>query len=174
MITSLQTRWIKDYGNGVCLKGTFIVLDLDGLHNVNHKYGKLEGGNDYLRAVAGSLTATAREEGGRCFRNGKQADEFTLYLPGIVLSEQITGVIDQIDGHLSNTQQVMQEIYPGIKFSLSYCIATFHRAYGPTQAFNDAENKMGEVKKSGTSGERIGNVGRLFVNKVDRNNLRYE
>jgi len=174
MIMGLQTRFEKDYAHGVYLKGTFIIMDLDGLHDVNHKYGKLAGGNDYLRAVAGSLTEVAREEGGRCFRNGKQADEFTFYLPGIVLEEQITRVIDQIDGRLSNTQQEMQEIHPGIKFGLSYCVATFHRAYGPIQAFSDAENKMGEVKKSGTNGERIGNVGRLFVNKVDRNNLRYE
>lgn len=174
MIKGLQKRWEKDYQKNVFLKGTFIILDLDGLHDVNHKYGKRAGGNDYLCAVADSLVVAAREEGGRCFRNGKQADEFTLYLPGAVLEEQITRVIDQIDALLSNEQQIKQEIYPGIKFGLSYCVATFHKEYEPSQAFDDAENKMGEAKKSGTNGERVGNVGRLFVNKVDGNSLRYE
>ena len=163
MVIGLQRRWKKDYAKGIYPKGTFVVSDLNGLHDVNHKYGKRAGGNDYLRAVANSLIKTAREEGGRCFRNGKESDEFTLYLPGVVLKEQITDVIDQIDGTLSNAQQEMQKIYPGIKFGLSYCVATFHRACGPAQAFNNAENEIGKAKEPDQSGKRVGNVGRIFV-----------
>lgn len=174
MLMGLQNRWEKGHAGAVYMNGTFVILDLNGLHDVNHKFGKLAGGNGYLLAVADVLIKTARNEAGRCFRNGKQADEFTLYLPGVVLEEQITSVINQIDSHLNKAQQAMQEIYTGINFSLSYCVATFHRGYGPIQAFTDAENKMGEAKTPSTNGERVGSVGRLFVNKIDSENLSYE
>lgn len=174
MLMGLQARWKKDYEKGVHLKGTFVVLDLDGLHDVNDQFGKLAGGNDYLLSVANALTFVARENTGRCFRNGKQADEFTLYLPNVVLEEQITPAIDQMDNHLNNAQEEMQGKYPGIKFGLSYCVASFHRAYGPIQAFTDAGNKMGEAKESNKDGKRVGNIGRLFVNRIDRESLQNE
>ena len=174
MINGLQSRFEKDYKKGKYLKGTFIVLDLTGLHAINHNYGKLKGGNDFLKAVGESLTDISRKEVGRCFRNGKESDEFTLYLPETVLEEQITSVLDQIDKSLKEKQEVNQSTYPGILFGVSYCVASFHRGYGPADAFADAENMMGKAKERDPNGERVGNIGRLFVNRLDRQALQNE
>ncbi len=174
MIEALQNRWQKDYRKGVFLKGTFIIADLDGLHEVNHAYGKRDGGNFYLRAVGKAFVEVSRSVGARCFRNGNQADEFTMYLPGTVLRKEVEPVLDKIDSILKDTQNSIQTSYNGIRFSLSYSVATFHRAYGPKETFNDAENKMGEAKEPDQSGKRVGNVGRIFVNEVREESLRYE
>ena len=86
MINALQTRWDSDYKKGDYLKGTFVVIDMDYLHEINHKYGKSAGGDDFFRETAKALKDVSRGNG-RCFRSGKNADEFILYLPGFRVRE---------------------------------------------------------------------------------------
>ncbi len=172
MLEGLQGRWQQDYRKGEFLKGTFVVADLDGLHNVNHKYGKIAGGNDYLKAAAQAIMKVARGNG-RCFRSRESSDEFLLYLPGFKVRSEIETVLDVVDMLLEGEEKRLQDKYPGIKFGLSYTVASFHRAYPPKDAFDDANDAMGKAKTSET-GERVGNVGRIFVNELKLADQRYE
>jgi GGDEF domain-containing protein len=160
MLHGLQGRWKTDR----TLKGCFIVADLDGLHNINRRFGKLLGGNDYLRDVSKSLIKVAREEGGRCFRNGKQADEFTLYLPGYIQAAKAGSVLDKLDFYLEEYQSLVQEKHHGIKYGLSYCVSSINPETSPIIAFENAENEIDKAKTPKADGLRVGNVGRLFIN----------
>jgi diguanylate cyclase (GGDEF)-like protein len=173
MINGLQNRWEADRGKGDSLKGTFVIVDLTALHDTNDTYGKLAGGDDYLKAVGEGLKRVARGKG-RVFRAREGADEFILYLPGFKFRNEIEETLDTLDSDLAKQQESSQDKYPGIKFGLSYSVATFHKDYGPKDAYADANNRMNEAKQSKKGEGRVGDVGRLFANELTQEDKRNE
>lgn len=161
-LKGLNDLFLRDISKNISHKGSFIVLDLTGLHDTNDKYGRNAGGDDYLKTVAETLVKSSRPED-RYFRIGRSADEFLLHLHEVTSRDELNKIIDRIDDKLSTSQEVSQSKYPGIQFGLSYAIASYGEGRDPESAYNDAANKLGEAKES-KNGKRVGNVGRLFVN----------
>jgi diguanylate cyclase (GGDEF)-like protein len=161
-MNGLNDLFLRDISKEVPHKGSFIVLDLTGLHQTNDKYGRNAGGDDYLKAVANSLTTSLRPED-RCFRLGSESDEFVLHLHEVDSRDELNKIMDRIDEKLNLSQEEHQTKYPGIEFGVSYAIASYRGGYDPESAYNDAANRLGEAKES-KNGKRVGNVGRLFVN----------
>ena len=161
MLDGLQNSWArKDLVEGVD-GGTFIEFDATGLKIVNDKFGRYEGGNKYLICIADSIKKSIRAED-RVFRLGDSSDEFILHLAETTDKKNIDKVLDRIDQELKNHQEMLQEKYPGIKFSLSSSISTYGTNRSPENAFEIADFNMTEAKKSSVDGARAGNVGRIY------------
>lgn len=147
MINGLQKRWEKDYKKGIFLEGTFIAIDMDNLHEINRDYGERKGGDDFFRAVGRSLIETARKHSFRCFRDGRAADSFVVYLPGKVSTEGKDEVIKEINEQLKDFEKKDKETYPGIKYGLSYSEGLFHQFCSPKEAYTKAYGAFGGIKE---------------------------
>lgn len=72
---------IETEGDSVSgLKGSAVLLDIDGLHRINQEYGR-EVGDSCIFALVRSFKDALLSEGGRAYRLG--GDEFLLLLPGM-------------------------------------------------------------------------------------------
>ncbi len=162
MLKGLEDSYVRDRQGGIVDTGAFIVADLTGLHVINDSFGRDAGGDDYLRSVARSLTFRPED---RAFRLGFQSDEFVLHLHGSLTRENLISVLDRIDEKLAEREKHLQPKYKGIKFGLSYCIASYGKDLSPEIAYTTAVNKLGEAKTSSNPKERVGTVGRLFINE---------
>lgn len=171
MLKGLEDRFNTDYPKGRYLQGSFLVIDADHLHDINRQFGELAGGDDFLKAIGEMLKDAARGNG-RCFRK-EGADNFVLYLPGFKVRKELEAKIDEMNQKLSELQNRDQEKYPGIKYGISVAVATFHRAYDPRTAYNDAFNAMKHAKEQNPE-ERGSNIGRIFVNELVPEDQRYE
>jgi diguanylate cyclase (GGDEF)-like protein len=160
-LAGLEDSFRRNSLKGVANTGTFIAMDLTGLHATNDEFGRNSGGDAYIRAVADSLKDSIRPED-RCFRLGSQSDEFVIHLHEVNSRDEQNKIMDRIDEKLKLAQYEHQAKYPGIEFSLSYAVASYGGRYSPIGTYGDAVNSLGEAKKS-KNGERIGNVGRIFV-----------
>lgn len=163
MLNGLQNSWERHSEGPFSNTGTLIEFDLTGLKVVNDTYGKLEGGNHYLRNVAACLVEGSRLED-RVFRMGNTSDEFVLHLTNITDDESIKEILNRTNETLSHFQDDSQDKYPGIQFGLSATIAKYDNKFSPKDAYNLVDRKMTEAKHGNTPGERVGSVGVIFCN----------
>jgi diguanylate cyclase (GGDEF)-like protein len=160
-LSGLSDLYRRDRNKAIEHKGSFIAIDIVGLHETNDIYGRNAGGDEYLKKVAETLVSSVRPED-RCFRLGTGSDEFVIHLHGAFSRQELNGVMDRIDGGLKEKELESQSIYPEIKFGLSYAATIYEGDYMPINAYTDAVNSLGDAKKS-REGKRVGDVGRIFV-----------
>lgn len=160
MLGGMEAAYGRDREFGQIDQGVFVIADLTGLHRTNDNIS-YEAGDRYLVDVAKSLGI---RQGDRVFRMGKTADELVLHLKDIMSAGQIHSVLDRVDHELKNRELVARGKYPNIEYGLSYSIAGYGVNLSPGQAYEAARNKLGKAKQS-KNGERVGGVGRLFVNE---------
>lgn len=160
-LRSLQSRYDRSIigGNGP-LVGAILAFDLTGLAKTNNSISH-EAGDQYLQRAAETLKEVCRRGGDTPYRNGGQADEFTIVTQSAMTPEGIKTFFNEIDEILSGFQEKDRQKYPGISYSLSKIAAIYGEGRNPVEAFHLAHNSMGELKKEKQkeTGQRGLNVG---------------
>ncbi|MBQ9947478.1 MAG: GGDEF domain-containing protein, partial [Oscillospiraceae bacterium] len=122
--------------------GAMIMIDADGLKEINDKYGH-DKGDIYLKKIAemlgtiGSRNSVTSREGG---------DEFVLFLYGYSDEKELLDDLDTLKYTQSNSSaQLGDDIIVPLNFSYGYSLTEGHSDY--RSLMKDADERMYESKR---------------------------